>query len=82
MIDLQLCSQGVTQAIKNEDYEKGAKHINRFLSIDQNLLQKTADDVSSESVTSVSKAVSTLEAATVEIRYLSLISLETVNCHF
>ncbi|KAG4073194.1 hypothetical protein HA402_002583 [Bradysia odoriphaga] len=62
LIDLQLCSQGVTTAIKDEDFEKGAAHINRFLSMDQHLLQRTADDVSG-SITSVSQAVSTLEAA-------------------
>uniref|UniRef100_U5EZ33 Conserved oligomeric Golgi complex subunit 4 n=1 Tax=Corethrella appendiculata TaxID=1370023 RepID=U5EZ33_9DIPT len=67
LIDLQLCSQGVLTAIKEEDYEKGATHINRFLSMDQNLLQKTADDVAG-SITSVSKAVTTLEQAAVQIR--------------
>lgn len=45
LIDLQLCSQGVLTAIREEDYEKGAGHISRFLSMDQNLLQRTADDV-------------------------------------
>ncbi|KAJ6639692.1 Conserved oligomeric Golgi complex subunit 4 [Pseudolycoriella hygida] len=62
LIDLQLCSQGVITAIKDEDFEKGAAHINRFLSMDQHLLQRTADDVSG-SITSVSQAVSTLESA-------------------
>lgn len=62
LIDLQLCSQGVTTAIKDEDFEKGAAHIHRFLSMDQHLLQRTADDVSG-SITSVSQAVSTLETA-------------------
>lgn len=67
LIDLQLCSQGVITAIKEEDFEKGAVHVNRFLSMDKNLLQKTADDVSG-SITSVSKAVSTLEQAATQIR--------------
>ncbi|XP_062545749.1 conserved oligomeric Golgi complex subunit 4 [Armigeres subalbatus] len=67
LIDLQLCSQGVITAIKEEDFEKGALHVNRFLSMDKNLLQKTADDVSG-SITSVSKAVSTLEQAATQIR--------------
>ncbi|XP_058446819.1 conserved oligomeric Golgi complex subunit 4 [Malaya genurostris] len=67
LIDLQLCSQGVIAAIKEEDFEKGAIHVNRFLSMDKNLLQKTADDVSG-SITSVRKAVSTLEQATTQIR--------------
>jgi conserved oligomeric Golgi complex subunit 4 len=67
LIDLQLCSQGVIAAIKNEDYEKGAAHVHRFLSMDQNLLQRTADDVS-ESHSSVSQAVATLEKAAEQIR--------------
>lgn len=67
LIDLQLCSQGVKTAIREEDFEKGAAHVNRFLLMDQNLLQKTADDVSG-SVTSVSQAVATLEQAATQIR--------------
>uniref|UniRef100_A0A182IKX9 Conserved oligomeric Golgi complex subunit 4 n=1 Tax=Anopheles atroparvus TaxID=41427 RepID=A0A182IKX9_ANOAO len=69
LIDLQLCSQGVTSAIREEDFEQGAAHVNRFLSMDKTLLQKTADDVSG-SITSVSKAVSTLEQATVQIQQM------------
>lgn len=69
LIDLQLCSQGVMTAIKEEDYEKGAAHVHRFLSMDQSLLKKTADDVS-ESVSSVSKAVDTLQQATMQLRHL------------
>ncbi|XP_055681003.1 conserved oligomeric Golgi complex subunit 4 [Lutzomyia longipalpis] len=69
LIDLQLCSQGVMTAIKEEDYEKGAAHVHRFLSMDESLLKKTADDVS-ESVSSVSKAVDTLQQATMQLRHL------------
>lgn len=69
LIDLQLCSQGVTTAIRDEDFEKGAAHIHRFLSMDQNLLQRTADDVAG-SITSVSQAVNTLEKATTEMRQI------------
>ncbi|XP_053675501.1 conserved oligomeric Golgi complex subunit 4 [Anopheles nili] len=69
LIDLQLCSQGVTSAIREEDFEQGAAHVNRFLAMDKTLLQKTADDVSG-SITSVSKAVSTLEEATVQIQQM------------
>uniref|UniRef100_A0A336KIL1 Conserved oligomeric Golgi complex subunit 4 n=1 Tax=Culicoides sonorensis TaxID=179676 RepID=A0A336KIL1_CULSO len=67
LIDLQLCSEGVIQAIRDEDYEKGAAHVNRFLSMDKSLLKRTADDVS-ESISSVSQAVSTLEKAADQIR--------------
>lgn len=44
----------------------GAGHIHRFLSMDQNLLQRTADDVS-ESITSVSQAFNTLEEASTQL---------------
>lgn len=67
LIDLQLCSQGVMHAIKEEDYEKGAAHVQRYLAMDKKLLEKTADDVSS--MTSVNKAVDTLEKAAKEMRY-------------
>ncbi|XP_067617245.1 conserved oligomeric Golgi complex subunit 4 [Eurosta solidaginis] len=72
LIDLQLCSQGVLKAIDDEDYEKGSALIGRFLSIDQQVLQRTAGDVSSTSgaVTSVSDAVRTLENATEKMRKL------------
>ena len=69
LIDLQLCSQGVLKAIAEEDYEKGAGHIGRFLAMDQQLLQRTADDVQG-SVTSVSDAVHTLETATERMQLL------------
>lgn len=69
LIDLQVCSQGVTAAIKSEDFEKGAAHINRFLTMDEKLLQRTADDVS-ESITSVSQAFHTLTGATSQLRQI------------
>lgn len=66
LIDLQLCSQGVMYSLKEEDFEKGAAHVQRYLSMDRKLLEKTADDVSS--MTSVNKAVDTLEKAAKEMR--------------
>lgn len=71
LIDLQLCSQGVIKAIKDDDFEGGAGHISRFLSMDQNLLQRTADDVTG-SVTSINNALHTLEEATTKMRELIL----------
>lgn len=67
LIDLQVCSQGVIAAIKSEDFEKGASHIQRFLSMDEKLLQRTADDVSG-SITTVSLAFNTLTEATKKMR--------------
>ncbi|XP_060645090.1 conserved oligomeric Golgi complex subunit 4 [Drosophila nasuta] len=69
LIDLQLCSQGVVKAINEQEYEKGAGHIARFLAMDQQLLQRTADDVQG-SITSVSDAVHTLEEARDKMREL------------
>jgi hypothetical protein len=45
LLDLQLCSNGVQTALRNEDFEKAAAHVHRFLSMDQHLLRQTADDV-------------------------------------
>ena len=45
LLDLQLCSNGVQTALRNEDFEKAAAHVHRFLSMDQHLLKQTADDV-------------------------------------
>lgn len=75
LIDLQLCSQGVMLAIKEENFEKAAAHINRFLSMDESLLKKTADDVS-ESVTSVKLAVDTLHTATNKLRGLLTVKFD------
>ncbi|KAK4879456.1 hypothetical protein RN001_007602 [Aquatica leii] len=66
LIDLGLCSEGVQTAILNEDYEKGAAHVHRFLSMDQSLLRKTATDV--ENISSVLKAVGTLQDAASQLR--------------
>lgn len=62
LIDLQLCSQGVNTAIKEDDFEKGAGYVSRFLSMDKNLLQRTADDVQgNEDLYSVASSVKNLE---------------------
>lgn len=45
LLDLQLCSEGVQNALKTEDYEQAAIHIHRFLGMDQHLLKQTADDM-------------------------------------
>lgn len=66
---MQVCSHGVIAAIKSEDFEKGANHINRFLSMDETILQRTANDVSG-SITSVHQAFNTLTEATTELRQI------------
>ena len=41
LIDLKLCSEGVVTALNEEDYEKAAAHIHRFLAMDESLLRCT-----------------------------------------
>lgn len=67
ILDLQLCSQGVAAALRNEDYEQGAAHVHRYLSMDQKLLERTAEDVSGDR-TSVASSLSTLQQAAQELR--------------
>ncbi|XP_058806623.1 conserved oligomeric Golgi complex subunit 4 [Phymastichus coffea] len=67
ILDLQLCSQGVATALQNEDYEQGAAHVHRFLLMDQQLLEKTADDVSGDH-TSVTSSLATLQQAANQLR--------------
>lgn len=61
LIDLEICSQGVQTAILDSDYETGAAHVHRFLSMDQSLLKRTAADV--ENVSDMMKSVRTLQEA-------------------
>jgi hypothetical protein len=67
ILDLQLCSEGVATALRNEDYEQGAAHVHRFLLMDQQLLEKTADDVSGDH-TSVTSSLATLQQAANQLR--------------
>ncbi|ENN80356.1 hypothetical protein HUJ04_002315 [Dendroctonus ponderosae] len=66
LIDLEICSQGVQQAILDLDYEKGAAHVHRFLSMDQSLLKKTANDMNNMS--NMLKSVRTLQEAAAQLR--------------
>lgn len=66
MIDVEHCSHGVQTAIYDGDYEKGAAHVHRFLSMDQSLLQKTATDV--DNASSILKSIRTLKEAASQLR--------------
>ncbi|XP_056646847.1 conserved oligomeric Golgi complex subunit 4 [Diorhabda sublineata] len=66
LIDLEICSQGVQAAILDSDYEKGAAHVHRFLSMDQSLLKRTANDM--DNVTDMLKSVRTLQDAASQLR--------------
>ncbi|XP_011506140.1 PREDICTED: conserved oligomeric Golgi complex subunit 4 [Ceratosolen solmsi marchali] len=67
ILDLQLCSDGVATALRNEDYEQGAAHVHRFLLMDQQLLERTADNVSGDH-TSVTSSLANLQQAANELR--------------
>ncbi|VEN50170.1 unnamed protein product, partial [Callosobruchus maculatus] len=66
LIDLDICSQGVQAAILDSDYEKGAAHVHRFLSMDQSVLTKTATDM--DNVSNIMKSVRTLQDASSQLR--------------
>ncbi|XP_063973340.1 conserved oligomeric Golgi complex subunit 4 [Diachasmimorpha longicaudata] len=67
ILDLQLCSEGVAAALKNEDYEQGAGHVRRYLLMDEKLLERTADDVSGDRM-SIAGSLSTLKEAALQLR--------------
>ncbi|XP_024946746.1 conserved oligomeric Golgi complex subunit 4 isoform X2 [Cephus cinctus] len=67
ILDLQLCSQGVATALHNEDYEQGAAHVHRYLAMDQQLLEQTAEDVSGDH-TSITSSLLTLQQAAQQLR--------------
>lgn len=66
ILDLQLCSEGVASALHNEDYEQGAAHVHRFLLMDQQLLERTADNVSGDHK-SVTNSLATLQEAAAQL---------------
>ncbi|ELU05879.1 hypothetical protein CAPTEDRAFT_225425 [Capitella teleta] len=43
ILDLKFCTDGVQAALQDEDYEKAAGHIHRFLGLDENVLRMSAD---------------------------------------
>ena len=45
LIDLRGCSEGVSTALEEEDYEQAAAHIHRFLGMDESLLKMTGRDL-------------------------------------
>ncbi|XP_065332863.1 conserved oligomeric Golgi complex subunit 4 [Cloeon dipterum] len=66
--DLKLCKEGVKTALENEEYEKAAGHIHRFLAMDQAALKKTASHMSQGR--SVEDCFTQLDSATKELRLI------------
>ncbi|XP_078036052.1 conserved oligomeric Golgi complex subunit 4 isoform X2 [Augochlora pura] len=54
-------------ALYNEDYEQGAAHVHRYLSMDQQLLERTAEDISMDH-TNISSSLITLQQAALQLR--------------
>lgn len=63
LLDLQLCSEGVQIAMKNDELEQASAHIHRYLSIDQTKLQRTADDMAQD-CSMITSALKHLQDAT------------------
>jgi hypothetical protein len=63
LLDLQLCSEGVQIAMKNDELEQAAAHVHRYLSIDQTKLQRTADDMAQD-CSMITSALKHLQDAT------------------
>lgn len=58
LIDLRRCSEGVTTALQEEDYEQAAAHIHRFLSMDEGVLRLTSRDLEKDRGESQAKSSS------------------------
>lgn len=54
-------------ALRNEDYEQGAAHVHRYLSMDQQLLERTAEDISMDHA-NISSSLITLQQAALQLR--------------
>jgi len=67
LLDLQLCSEGVQIAMKNDELEQAAAHIHRYLLIDQTKLQRTADDMAQD-CSMITSALKHLQDATEHIQ--------------
>ncbi|XP_071448516.1 conserved oligomeric Golgi complex subunit 4 [Hetaerina americana] len=74
VLDVQLCSEGVSAALRTEDYEKAAAHVHRYLSMDQCLLWQTAEDVAQG--TSLWDSLRVLQDACSKLREVIVIRFE------
>ncbi|XP_046385126.1 conserved oligomeric Golgi complex subunit 4 [Ischnura elegans] len=74
VLDVQLCSEGVSAALRTEDYEKAAAHVHRYLSMDQSLLRQTAEDVAQG--TSLGDSLTVLQEACSQLRKVIVIRFE------
>lgn len=71
LIDLRLCADGVKSALNDEDYEKAAAHLHRFLAMDEIQLKTTAqrmNEGSGQGMVSLDGALATLHDAEDRVR--------------
>ncbi|CAG0882929.1 unnamed protein product [Cyprideis torosa] len=94
LLDVQSCAEGVSVAMKNEDFEKAAAYIQRFLTMDEELLKQAAQGSTFETALvslrasrgeleglihgNFDSAVKARDAASVE-RFFKLFPL--IHCH-
>ena len=64
ILDLNNCTEGVQESLSSNNYEQAARHIHRYLCLDENVLRKTVPADSSESI---SASLKTLEDARTEL---------------
>ena len=71
LIDLRLCADGVKTALSDEDYEKAAAHLHRFLNMDEISLKTTAsrmNEGNGQGLVSLDGALATLHDAEDRVR--------------
>ncbi len=71
LIDLRLCADGVKSALNDENYEKAAAHLHRFLAMDEKQLKLTAQKMnegSGQGLVSLDGALVTLHDAEDKVR--------------
>lgn len=69
LIDLRLCADGVKHALSEDNYERAAAHLHRYLNMDETLLKATAERMSEGSGTvSLDNALSILHNGEDQVR--------------
>jgi len=72
LIDLRRCSEGVTLALQEEDYEQAAAHIHRFLVMDEGVLRlssrKLEEDGEGKGGSNLNLSIATLHQAENKVR--------------
>ncbi|XP_076331924.1 conserved oligomeric Golgi complex subunit 4 [Tachypleus tridentatus] len=78
ILDLKFCTDGVSTALENEDYEQAAAHIHRFLSLDESVLKRSAAD--SNEGSSLEEAFSRLHEAEFKLKTIVMQKFDKAVC--